>query len=279
METTQKTKIQIEVARLSRKDSQAQVAKRAKVSTATISQVLNNNWELIRDEMWRKIAINLHIQEYWNTAEIENLKIITNLCLLAQKQALSICFSHNAGTGKTHSFREYSSSYKNVIHGECGTYWTTKIYIQQLCLQAGIDSEGKKAELIERFIDHVKSLHKPLIIIDQFDKLKDSSVDLFIDFYNELLGNCGFALSGVPALEKRILRGRQNKKSGYDEIYSRINRKFIKLEPISEHDVEAICMANGVQDEDAIYSIYNIADGDLRIVKKEVEKYFIKKSA
>jgi DNA transposition AAA+ family ATPase len=98
-----------------------------------------------------------------------------------------------------------------------------------LLRSAGLSSEGTVGELIENFIEHVRTLHKPLIIVDQADKLKDPQLDLFMDFYNDLEGHCAFILSGVPALQKRILKGVQRDKIGYRELYSRVGRKFISL--------------------------------------------------
>jgi len=118
-------------------------------------------------------------------------------------------------------------------------------------------------------------MDKPLIIIDQMDKLKDASLDFFIDFYNDLVGHCGFALSGVPALEKRILRGVKNDRSGYFELWSRIGRKFLKLKPLQFSDVEAICKANGLNDMDRIEDVFAGCDNDLRRVKIDVENYYL----
>ena len=43
------------------------------VSSATISQIINENWELISDDMWRKIASQIGLQdEKWETVETKN---------------------------------------------------------------------------------------------------------------------------------------------------------------------------------------------------------------
>ncbi len=271
----QKQMIVTELRLLSEKESQSKIAKKAKVSTATISQMINNNWDLIRPEMWRKVKINLRIEWGWQTAEITNLKILNQLLTAAQQRSMSICISHNAGAGKSHTYKLYERTYANVFYIECKNYWTKKSYIKHLLTACGLDNAGTVEELIDRFVNHVKDNEKPLIIIDQFDKLKDGSMDLFMDFYNDLDGHCGFVLSGVPALKKRIERGCQHDKIGYRELKSRIGRKYIRLDDISEQDVAAICNANGVTDEQVINEIYNTCEGDLRRVRRSIDQYFL----
>ncbi len=277
MKTSHKKMIVAELVQLSEKESQSKIARKARVSTATISQMINENWELIRDEMWQKVKINLHITWDWVTADTTNLKGLTQLLSSAQRRSMSVAVSHDAGAGKSHTYRLYARTYENVIYVECKNYWTKKSYAKQLCIACGIDDNGTVETLVERFIQHIKSLTKPLIIIDQVDKLKDSQLDLFMDFYNELDGHCGFVLSGVPALKKRIERGCQLNKIGYRELYSRIGRKFISLRALSEEDVAKVCIANGVDDEHFINETFNTCEGDLRRVRRSIDQYFLLK--
>ncbi len=277
MNTSHRQMIVAELIKLAQKESQSKIARKAGVSTATISQMINNNWNLIRNEMWSKVKINLHINWEWVTAETANLKAINQLVSSAQKRSMSIAISHDAGAGKSHTYRLYERNHKNVIYVECKNYWTKKSYARQLCTACGVDDSGTVETLIERFIHTVKAMNKAVVIIDQIDKLKDSQLDLFMDFYNELDGYCGFILSGVPAFEKRVHRGCQLNKIGYRELFSRIGRKFIKLIKISEQDVSAVCKANGIDDDQFINETYNTCDGDLRRVRRSIDQYFLLK--
>ncbi len=275
MTKEQKKQIAQEVANLSKLLSQNKVAKRVGVSSATISQILNNNWKLIKPEMWRKIKVKLKLDINWQTAPTRMYQDLTNILTAAQTRHLTVAFSHQAGTGKTHVFTQYQKANKNVIYVEGTRTMSKKTYIKKLLTNAGQDTNGTTEELMQQFIDHVAELENPLIIIDQFDKLKENTFDLFMDFYNELYGHCGFAISGVVALEKRILRGVQRNKIGYEEIWSRMNRKFIQLHPVSLEDVRAIFVSNGIQDEEAITESFNMCNGDLRRVRQDIERYHL----
>ena len=64
-------------------------------------------------------------------------------------------------------------------------------------------------------------------------------------------------------------------KKGYNEIDSRIGRKFFELEPTGPSDVYAVCAANGLNDKAVISGIIREVeecDFDLRRVKKAIHK-------
>lgn len=275
METIQKQQIASEVAKMADKLSQKKIAVKAGVSAATINHMINENWDLIKAEMWRKVQVALKIDLGWNHADTANYHNMIQLLTQVKAGCLSISVSMKEGRSKSHTYKRFERITENVIYVECKNYWTKKTYVQSLLRSAGLSSEGTVGELIENFIEHVRTLHKPLIIVDQADKLKDPQLDLFMDFYNDLEGHCAFILSGVPALQKRILKGVQRDKIGYRELYSRVGRKFISLPDATLKDITAVCNANGIDDEDSIVEIYNGSEGDMRRVKREIERYHL----
>ena len=281
MTTEQKQVIATEVVRLAKlygkkdKTSASKVAVKAGVSSATISHITQGKWDGIADEMWRKIKVKLRINFDWKTADTANVNYIKKKLDYAKENGKSIGFAHDAGTGKSHTFRMYENNIKNVIYLECMRYWTPRSYTKAFALACGLDDAGNTVENIENIVNHIAELDKPLIIIDQMDKLKDGSMSLFVDLYNHFDENCGFVLSGVPALSKMIKAGVKNDKFGCREIWSRIGRKFLSLKPLTLKDVTAICNANDYYDEENIQTIFNTCDGDLRNVKKDVQLYLL----
>jgi DNA transposition AAA+ family ATPase len=275
-----KLQVANELTALCEASSQAHMAKLLEVSTALVSQVVNNNWRLISNEMWRIIQKRLFIDFDWKTVSINNFKLVTQALKTAQKQGISIAISDSAGKSKSETFKHYwKSNINNTIYVQCKTSWTKKTYLKALLTAAGQENYGKTEELLNRFIKHLMSLESPMVILDQADKLKDPQLDLFMDFYNDLNGHCGFMISGVKALEKRILKGVQQQRIGYEEFYSRIGRKFIELDHITKKDVQLICEANGVLDPAEINYIYNNCEDDLRRVRRDIDIYKLKQTA
>lgn len=261
-----------EVAQLADKLSQQKVAIKSGVSAATINHIINRKWDLIKSDIWYKVQSALRIDPTWNHASTDNYEKLIRLLQKVQSESLSIAISMKEGRSKSHTYRRYERQSDNVIYVECKNYWTKKTYVQALLKAAGLNQHATVGELIENLITHARTLHKPMIIIDQIDKLKDPQLDLFMDFYNDLEGHCAFVLSGVPALEKRILRGVQRDRIGYREMYSRIGRKFISLPEFSLDDVRSVCSANGITDEDTIVEIFNESERDMRRVRREIVK-------
>ena len=76
-------------------------------------------------------------------------------------------------------------------------------------------------------------------------------------------------------IKRRMENGLTYNKKGYDEIYSRVCRRFIDLTPASAHEVAALCRANGLDNQQAIAEVVKDASTckyDLRRVKKAVHK-------
>ncbi len=273
MQTQLKEQIRQELQFQSSVRSQAKLAAQTGVSDATVSHILSGKWGSIHTSLWHKVKVALRLDLNWQHAETRNAKIFEHTLKAVQMKHLSIGISERAGLGKSHAYRRYARKYKNVIVVEGKHYWSKKGYIKALLAACGLDTIGTTEQLIERFIRQVSELEHPLLIIDQADKLKDPQLDLFMDFYNDLYGHCGFVLSGVEALSERLQRGVQRHRSGYCELWSRIGAKFYdKIEKISREDVRLICEANGVSDEEEITEIYHLCEGDLRKVRREVEK-------
>ena len=277
MQTEHKKFIVEELNALCDNLSQKKIAKRAMVSEATISQMRNGNWDLIRDEMWSKVKVNLSINWSWVSADTSNLLLLKDLMTKAQKHSMSMCVSDRQGMGKTHAYKEYHRNNKNVILIRCKNSWKQKSFARHQLIACGLETGGTTEEMIDRFTDYLKNVPKALVMYDQFDKLKDSQKDLFMDFYDDLDGNTGFILSGV-SLEKQEKKGCSLNKMGYRERFSRYGSKFIHLNTNTIKDVTKICVANGVSEKEIIADIFDDCMGDLRRVKRLIERYFIEQS-
>jgi type II secretory pathway predicted ATPase ExeA len=90
---------------------------------------------------------------------------------------------------------------------------------------------------------------KPLLIIDEADKLRPAALRSLIPLYNNLEGQLGLVIMGTDNLEKEIKRGVKFNQKGMDEIDSRFGRNFIHLMGATKNDVVRICEANGITDK------------------------------
>jgi DNA transposition AAA+ family ATPase len=253
------------------KGSQNQVANGMPgVSAATLSQMRNHKWDLIADDMWRKVAKYVGVAASgWNYAETRNSSDLMLFFNDSQQFSLVMAITGKAGAGKSETAKKYEAENKNAFLLSCNEYWDKRWFLRELLAKMGKEHSGLTLpEMMHKAVLLLKSLESPIIILDEADKLADNVLLFFITLYNELENHCGIVLMATHFLEKRIKRGVAMEKKGYREIYSRVGLRFIELESTSYSDVEKICKANGIEDPAIIRTISKDCDGDVRRVRR-----------
>lgn len=277
MNTSQKHKIQEQLRNyVAQYNSQNAASHSLKgVSSATISQILNDNWDLVSDEMWRKIekqTATLPVD--WVTVETRDFKLVTQILTDARDYSNVLAITGNAGSGKTVAIKQFTSTNRNAFVLHCSEFWNRKYFLSELLSQMGRDYSGLTvSEMMSESIKTLQKLEDPIIAMDEADKLPDQVLYFFITMYNQLEDQCGIVLIATDHLSKRINKGMKLNKKGYKEIYSRLGRKFIELQGVGVSDVAQVCIANGVEDKQSIQGIWRDCDGDLRRVKRLIHAY------
>ena len=245
------------------------------VSAATISKLLNSEWELINEVMWRNIAAQIGVkQKTWFIAETRDFKLLNKIFSDAQEESMSMAVCGECGSGKSIAAQAFVESNKNVFLLSCKEYWNRKMFMQELLREMGKNSYGDSiGEMMHSIVSELKRIENPLIIMDEADKLSDQVLYFFISLYNDLEYHCGIVLMATDYLEKRVKRGLRLNKKGYKEINSRICRKFIPLNGVNITDITEVCIANGVENKSVIKDIINDSEFDLRRVKRKVFAY------
>ncbi|MDV6170201.1 ATP-binding protein [Flavobacterium sp. DG1-102-2] len=273
---------------ISRYESQNKAANSLKsVSAATISQMVNGKWELIKDEMWRNVAAQIGEgdTDAWKIVETSAFKVLNSLLTDAQLYSNVFGVIGKAGSSKTTAMKAFENN-PDAFRLQCAEYWNRKYFLSELLSKMGKDSSGLTvAEMMRKAVETLKKKDRPVIILDEADKLSDQVLYFFITLYNELENHCGIVMCATNFLEKRIKKGLQLNKKGYNEIYSRLGRNFIELPDVSFSDVMQVCVANGVSTDltimaddgkggkvkkNAIEVIFRDSDGDLRRVERKV---------
>lgn len=255
------------------KESQNKAAKTLKgVSPATVSQVLNGNWELISEDMWRTIATQIgYDARKWVVVETEGYDSMYEVLSDAQENALVFAVIGDAGCGKSQAIKVYGERNRNTLVLSCSEYWNRKQFLMELLRSLGVDASGcTVVDMVADAVHQLKRREGVLLVLDEADKLSDQILYFFITLYNQLEDHIGIVLCATQHLEKRIVRGVRNNRKGYREIYSRIARKFVQMPVVNASDIAAVCMANGITDKKTICEIVDDSDCDLRRVKRLV---------
>lgn len=252
------------------------------VSAATASSILNGKWDLISDEMWLKVQSQVKMSRGW---QICNTKAHHSLMLYfedAQMESNVVWITGPAGIGKSTAASQYEQNHKAVYLLTCSSDMTKADFIGELAAKIGIRTSGMTVrETLKAIINELVKKDNPLLIFDEGDKLADSVLYYYVSLYNALEDKCGMVFLSTNYMEERMRRGVMRGRKGYDELESRICRRFVPLDLVTPDEVEGICILNGLQDKSAIRTVISEAHqcgNDLRRVKKSVHKELAKLS-
>ena len=247
------------------------------VSAATVSQICNQKYTSISDDMFSRIAAQIGFSmDRWTLTESNAFQRITFAMSDAQAYKNTTWVVGDAGCGKTTAAIEYRRTHRNVFYILCSEDMKKSDFVREIAKQVGAPVDGTNLrDILEYAISMIAFLQNPLIIFDEGDKLTDSVFSYFISIYNRLENKAGIIFLSTDYIKKRINLGLRHQKPGYKEFFSRMGRKYFELEETTASDVYSICVANGVQDKKKIEEVIRDAepcDFDLRRVKKAIHR-------
>ncbi len=260
---------------INRLGSGSQVAQKCGVSAATISQMRNENWKLIKISMWQKVAskLNVNFSEWQIATNVTNTKILQQVFSNAKKYQLFTPVSEKAGSGKSAGAIQFITEYSHEgsFYIQCRE-WAKREFLENLSQSLGI-TKPKGMVTIDKLGESVINFFEdrihlaPLLAIDEADKLKPAALRFLITLYNRLEDKIGLVILGTENLEKEIKRGVKLQKKGFDEIDSRFGRNYIKLIGNTKADIKSICAMNGITDTATQSLIFKESNP----IKKKVE--------
>jgi len=249
------------------------------MSGATVNMIVNKKWvekeQIISDKMWNRVAAYLGMEREWVlVVEDRNFKRITNIAKRAQQTCHAKAISGEPGLGKSATLKEYSNNNPNAYYIQCAEFWTKKVFLQKLRQAMGMSNEGVQSipVMVDEIVTSLHGATKPLIIIDEADKLKDGVISLFNCLYNEAPDACGFLIAGAPFLKARIEKGVRQNKQSYKELFSRVGGEFLTIHSLTDERIATICHANGLNEPLHIQEVINTANNDLRRVKNTIDR-------
>lgn len=245
------------------------------VSEATVINIRKGKWDSITDQMWLNVGrqVGYTTKGNWQIIKTEYYNRLTEMLDDAKDYSNVLAICSPAGSGKTLTAEDYVRNNQNVYHIVCAEYMNRKVFLGRILDALGEDSSGSVSDMMDNIIRVLRKQEAPLIILDEADKLTDSVLYFFITLYNMLQNKCGLVMMATEYLAKRINDGRRKNKKGYNELFSRLGRKFISIKGVSFAEVTELCKANGLNNPETIHKIFNEFEGDLRRVERVVHKH------
>lgn len=246
-------------------------------SAGTVSSILAGKWDNISDSMWRNIGAQVRqTRSGWQTVQTSAWQEMTFALEDAQRYRNVTWIVGEAGCGKTTTAREYSERCRSVYYVLCSEDMRRSDFIRGIARRIGLKTDGcTLRDMLDSITDALIQTSDPLLVFDEADKLTERVFHYFIELYNRLEDKCGIVFFSTSYIKRRMKMGLMYDKKGYNEIHSRIGRKFFELERTSANDVYAVCVANGLTDKKQISEVVRDAeqyDFDLRRVKKSIHR-------
>jgi type II secretory pathway predicted ATPase ExeA len=213
--------------------------------------------------MWNQVGSALGYRpEGWQMAETTNIRMMYQLLDNAKSGSLFMAVSDKAGSGKTAGLRAYEAANRrnSVFYLSCRE-WAKREFLQNLAQSLGIEAWGK-AQSIDKMLMDVVSFFKqrramrPLLILDEADKLRGPALRSLITLYNECEDEMALVISGTDHLEKQMRADARYNRKGAEELLSRFGARFLNLAGATDADVLAIAAANGLTDKTTVRAIF-----------------------
>lgn len=230
--------------------SQRELATQTGVSEGTISKIEKGETDGISERLLRKVFNKVGEDKSSIVFDTRDFKSVAKLCESAAKNHFMIGLLADTGMGKTTAIVNYSLR-KNVFYVAYDKTMKPKQFFVSLLREMGISFEGSIHEMVNRISDELNSLHNPLVIIDEAGKLVHTMILYLQVLRDRTIKNCGIVLAGMPYFKNNLIKFSNKEKEGFAEFYRRVNI-WHSLSGLTRGEIEYICKANGLSDEDEI---------------------------
>lgn len=219
------------------------------INPAQFSRITNGELEsVLSDAKWNEIASKYNVPVnaeafHWQTAYTQVYDYISAQLQACQEMGISGIFCDISDLGKTFTAKDYVSRHRNAIRVDCSRHKSRTELLRAIAREFGIDSHLSVRLLQRDLIQYMRSMTKPLVILDEFG---DLSYPAFLEvkaLWNATEYRCGWYMMGADGLAVKLDRNRENKKVGFAEIFSRLGSRYQRITPLNEQDRHKFLLA------------------------------------
>jgi len=255
--------------------SYAAVARKCNITGGALSTILAGKYGADEAKMLNKIASSLSYREseWVIVRSISNYRKVETVFKDAKNESMWFPISNKAGSGKSRTMEDiYNRDVTGTVVFIQAEEWSGRQFliklIEKTAGEAALKGGGYKSiaqltDIVVAYFDEM-SLERPVLLIDEADKLRPAAMRTLIPLYNRTEDRLGVIMSGTENLEKEIKAGVRLNKKGFDELDSRFGRTYINLKGATEKEIYEICKANGLDDSEGIGRVW----GELEKVNK-----------
>lgn len=223
--------------------SDAKFAVALGISSSQYSRVMRGEWErVLSDSNWisiaRKLEVTLNALPEWKTAVTPVYEFVTGQLQFCQDNGSSRMLCDKSGIGKTYTARCYVRNHANAVYIDCSQAKSKQKLIRQIAREFGVGSVGTYNDVYADLVFYLRSLPRPLVILDEAGDLDYAAFLELKALWNATERCCGWYMMGANGLRDKIHRFIDNKKVGYEEIFSRYGSRYQRVTPGSDKETE-----------------------------------------
>ncbi len=238
--------------------------------------------KVLSDANWISIARRLDVQlgsrPEWKTAKTPVFTYIYNQLKECQENSQSGLLCDRADVGKTFTARCYVRDNKNAVYIDCSQVKSKQKLIRQIAREYGIYHTGRYADVYQDLVFYLRTIKNPLVILDEAGDLDYPAFLELKALWNATELACGWYMMGADGLKAKIEGNIGRKRVGYEELFSRFGKRFLKITPdgkdawedFARAQVALIALANYPAAD--VKKIYNNTGGSLRRIPVELSK-------
>lgn len=215
--------------------SDADYSKSKGLKPAIYSRLAKGERErILSDASWIRLGRELDVQLYettWNIARTQVYTAIQDSLYTCQALSKSMILVDDCGIGKTYCTKHIIKGMKNAFYVDCSQAKTKQQFIRLLAKTIGLDHNGRFIDVKSDLKYYITTLEKPLIVMDEAGDLDYSAFLEIKELWNGTENACAWYMLGADGLRAKIERGKNSKKVGYAEIFSRFSESYLKLVP------------------------------------------------
>lgn len=254
------------------------------INAGVYSAIRNGQTDrVLSDANWitiaRKLGVSLRGEIEWKAAKTETFKYITAQLEAIQERGLSVILCDLPNIGKTFTARHYVGTHANAVYIDCSQVKTKLKLVRRIAAEFGVDSKGRYADVYDDLVYYLRSIDRPLVILDEAGDLQYEAFLELKALWNATERCCAWYMMGADGLKEKIRRSIECRKVGYTEMLSRYGDRYCRVTPDEAKEREAflkeqarvVAKVNAPEGTD-VSQIVRKSGGGLRRVYTEIEK-------
>jgi len=210
------------------------------INGSVYNRIKNGEREgLLSPDKWLNIARELEVEigsRKWNTVRTDVYSAIEEEILFCKENSKSRMIIDDCEMGKSYAVRHLCRTLKNCFYVDGSQEKTESELMKAIGRACGVGESGRLSEIRANTKYYLKSLEKPVVIIDEAGDLKYEAFLRLKEYWNATEFACGWVMMSADGLRKKMETRIKAQMVGYAEMFSRFGGRYRRISPVVESE-------------------------------------------